>query len=79
MQTETFAPAAALPAGYTARPVTLADAPAATAMFNAASQALLGVDLHKPTDLEREWQSPEVNLATDTWLVLAPDGAVAVM
>lgn len=77
MDTELIAPAATLPAGYTARPATLADVPAAVAMFNASSQALLGIDQHTVADTERDWQSPEFHLATDTCLLLAPDGTVA--
>ncbi len=77
MQTDTIAPAAALPAGYTARPAQLTDAAAATALFNASSQALLGVDQHSLADTQRDWQSPEINLATDSLLLLAPDGALA--
>lgn len=72
-----IAPAAALPAGYTARPATPADAAAAVALFNASSQALLGVDQHSLADLETEWRSPDFNLATDSVLLFAPDGALA--
>jgi mycothiol synthase len=77
MLTDLVAPAAALPAGYTARPATLADAVATVAMFNASGRALLGTNTHTVAEVETEWQSPELNLATDTCLLLAADGSVA--
>ena len=77
MPTEPIAPAAALPAGYTARPAQLSDAPAAAAAINASMQALLGLNVTTPEELEKEWQAPTVNLATDSCLILAPDGTVA--
>jgi GNAT superfamily N-acetyltransferase len=66
-----------LPAGYQARPATLADVEATVAMFNAASQALLGRDEHTVAGWTREWQMPGFDLAHDSRLVLAPDGSVA--
>ena len=66
----------ALPAGYTARPATLDDAPAVVAMLNHSSQALLGVDQHSLADTLAEWQSPGFQLSTNTQVVLAPSGEI---
>jgi mycothiol synthase len=68
---------AALPAGYDARPATLDDLPGTVATLNAAARALLGVDTHTSESWARDWQMPGFDLATDTQLVLAPDGSVA--
>lgn len=66
-----------LPTGYTARPVTLSDAAAVAAMANLASRTVTGSDVHRVSDYESFWQSPGVDLAANTRLVLAPDGTVA--
>ena len=68
---------AELPAGYQARPAALTDAPAVVAMLNLASRALLGVDHHTVADMESDWQTPGLDLAGDTRVVLAPSGEVA--
>ena len=68
---------AALPAGYDARPATLDDLPGTVATLNAAARALLGVDTHTTESWARDWQMPGFDLATDTQLVLAPDGSAA--
>ena len=65
-----------LPSGYTARPATLADLPAAVALFNAASRELLGADTHTEDGWSREWQMPGFKLATDTQVVEAADGSL---
>ncbi len=70
-------PTTTLPAGYTARPATLADADALAGLFNACSRALLGVDQHRADDWAREWQLPGADLATDTRVVMAPGGMLA--
>ncbi|MCC7361901.1 MAG: GNAT family N-acetyltransferase [Anaerolineales bacterium] len=77
MQSELLAPAAALPAGYTTRPAEPSDAPAAAAAINAGMQALLGVNGTTADELEKEWQAPSFNLATDSCLLIAPDGTLA--
>jgi len=66
-----------LPAGYTARPATLADVEPTVAMLNAASQALSGVDEHTTADWGSDWSAPGFDLAGQTRLVVAADGAVA--
>jgi mycothiol synthase len=63
-----------LPAGYTARPVTMADLEAAVALFNTCSMAVHGVNDYKVEDLAREWKHPGFDMATDTQAVFAAEG-----
>lgn len=65
----------ALPAGFTARPVTLDDAEAATDLLNAYNIALTGRPCITPGEIRSYWQQPTMYLATDTLAVFAPDGA----
>jgi mycothiol synthase len=67
----------ALPAGYIVRPAALDDVEPTVAMLNAASRALSGEAEHSAADWQRDWQAPGFDLAGQTRLVLAPDGAVA--
>ena len=69
--------AAPLPDGYTARPMTLADAGAVVAMLNAGTQALLGRDEHSVNEWTLEWQASNFRLEENTRLALAPNGEVA--
>jgi mycothiol synthase len=66
-----------LPAGFTARPATLADVEAVVALFNACARALGGADENTVAEWDTEWRAPGFNPSTDTRLVLAPDGQVA--
>jgi mycothiol synthase len=63
-----------LPAGYTARPVVMADVETAVALFNTSSMAVHGVNDYTADVLAREWQQPGFNVATDTQAVFAADG-----
>jgi ribosomal protein S18 acetylase RimI-like enzyme len=66
-----------LPAGYWARPVTLDDAEAAAVLTNACHIALTGKPTITGEEIRSDWQTPTMNLATNTLAVLAPDGALA--
>ncbi|HZY45060.1 MAG TPA: GNAT family N-acetyltransferase, partial [Anaerolineae bacterium] len=65
-----------LPAGYTSRGATLADLVPAVAMFNAYSQGLYGKDEITAKEYRLEWEAPNLDLANDVRLVLAPDGQI---
>jgi ribosomal protein S18 acetylase RimI-like enzyme len=66
-----------LPAGYTARPVTLADAEAAADLENAHHSALTGRPGIEAGDIRSDWSQPTMNLATNTLAVVAADGSFA--
>jgi mycothiol synthase len=66
-----------LPAGYSARPANLADAPAVVAMLNLSSRALLGVDQHTVAYWTTAWQAPGFQLEQDARVVLASNGQLA--
>jgi mycothiol synthase len=66
-----------LPAGYTMRSATLEDVPAVTAMFNTWARHVIGVDDMTENTVRVMWTAPQVNLAEDARLVLAPDGQIA--
>ncbi len=62
-----------LPEGFTARGATLADAEAATEMFNVWMQRMAGQDdLANPTILREDWETPGFNPADDICLVFSP-------
>ncbi|NWF64120.1 MAG: GNAT family N-acetyltransferase [Chloroflexi bacterium] len=64
-----------LPEGFTARGATLADAEAATEMFNVWMQRMAGQDdLANPTILREDWETPGFNPADDICLVFSPKG-----
>ena len=65
----------AIPAGYTARPVTLDDAQASADLLNAYNIALTGRPCVTPGEIRSYWQQPTMTLATNTLAVFAPDGA----
>ncbi|MGW6278114.1 GNAT family N-acetyltransferase [Kribbella sp. NPDC055071] len=67
----------ALPAGHTFRPMVLADAEVIAAESAAYTSALLGFAKHSPEDVANYLRDPGVNLATDGWVVLGPDGGFA--
>lgn len=67
-----------LPLGYTARPVTLADAEAAADLENACNIALTGRPAIEAGEIRSDWDQPQrMNLATNTLAVIAPDGIFA--
>ena len=66
-----------LPAGFTARPATLADLPTVVDVMNAVTQADVGKSDNTPFTVGRYWESGDVQLATDTLLLFTPDGQAA--
>ncbi len=67
-----------LPRGYTARPVTLADAEAAAELENAYNIALTGRPSIEAGEIRSDWDQPNrMNLATNTLAVVGPDGPFA--
>jgi mycothiol synthase len=66
-----------LPHGYRARPARVSDAESLTALFNACSRAVVGVDEHDVADLLVEWRSPGFSPDSDTILVETADGSPA--
>jgi mycothiol synthase len=66
-----------LPNGYTARPASLDDLEATVAMFNTCTRQLIEIDKYSPREFDTEWRVPGFDLATDSCLVQAPDGAIA--
>lgn len=66
-----------LPAGYTTRPATLADVPAAVELFNTCAIAQIGRPEVNETDMQIEWADPRMDLEHNTRLILAPEGQFA--
>src|SRR5437764_11045063 len=66
-----------LPAGYSARPATLADVATVVDLMNLSTQALLGVKQNSVDEWATEWQAPSFHLATNTRVVVASDGQLA--
>lgn len=66
-----------LSAGYTVRPVTLADAEAAADLENAHNIALTGKPSIEAGEISSDWGQHTMNLATNTLAVWASDGVLA--
>jgi mycothiol synthase len=66
-----------LPAGYALRAPERAEAPDVVALINAVELADQGEIEMTLEDLVVEWNRPGFDLATDAWLVTAPDGSPA--
>ncbi len=66
---------AALPEGYTVRRPTLDDFAAVLGLLTASDIAEFGETDTSAEDLRAEWR--ELDLAADTWLVVAPEEAPA--
>ncbi len=66
-----------LPTGFTARPATLDDLQAVVDVMNAVTQADVGKSDTTPFTVRRYWEGGDLNLATDTLLIFAPDGQAA--
>jgi ribosomal protein S18 acetylase RimI-like enzyme len=66
-----------LPPGYTTRPTALSDAALIAERSAAYTSALLGFPKHSPEDVANYLRDPGINLNTDAWMVLGPDGAYA--
>ncbi|MCU0485105.1 MAG: GNAT family N-acetyltransferase [Anaerolineales bacterium] len=65
-----------LPAGYTARSMSLEDVPAVTAMLNADSRALLGTEKFDEQDVSSDWGWGGADLENNSRVLFAPDGAL---
>src|SRR5581483_11628459 len=66
-----------LPPGFTVRPVTIDDLKPVVALI-AARQIADGVRQSTTEDSMRDfWLGPNLNMTTDTWVVVAPDGRIA--
>lgn len=63
-----------LPDGYTARPATMADAEAVTALFNSCSQALIGRNVTSVDEILLGWKNPGFDMAYSTYVVFSPAG-----
>src|SRR5689334_1994864 len=68
--------AAQLPDGFTMRHPTMDDVPAVTRPMIAYDLAMYGAPNSSEETLRDFWQDPDIDLQTDAWLVLAPDGQV---
>ncbi len=66
-----------LPVGFTARPATQVDLPTAVDIMNAVTQADVGKRDNTLFSVGRYWDSGDMDLTTDTLLILAPDGQAA--
>jgi mycothiol synthase len=66
-----------LPTGYAVKPASLSEAGKVVDLYNAFGQAYLGKATDTFEELTVFWQMPGFNLATDTCVVLAPDGICA--
>lgn len=66
----------ALPAGYAARRPMLADLESVFAVVDAAAIAEHGASDFSLEDFRSGWQQSDFDLATDAWLVVAPDGQI---
>ncbi len=65
------------PEGFTARPGSFADLELVVALFNVCSRELFGKDEYDVASMRVNWTTPNFDLATDTQLVLAPNGNIA--
>ncbi len=65
-----------IPAFFTVRPATFEDVVVATDFFNRCSLEQVGRAEYKADEIHYEWQSPSFDLARDTRLVFAPEGAL---
>lgn len=62
-----------LPTGFTSRPATLADVPAAVKLFNDYDEHYLGYRGETENNIETDWKMPKFDTKTDTRLVFTPD------
>lgn len=68
--------AIALPAGYTIRVPALEDAPALVTMMNRYASVYYSREIFTEQALRQQWKEPGFDLATDAWVVSAPDGQI---
>lgn len=62
-----------LPSGFRTRPPTLEDAGIVVGLFTICQQAEFGAAEINEADTLAIWQTPEVDIARDIWLVFSPD------
>lgn len=67
---------AQLPDGFTMRHPTMEDIPAVSRLMVAYDLAMYGAPNSSEETLRDFWQDPDLDLQTDAWLVLAPDGQI---
>jgi mycothiol synthase len=60
--------------GFQLRPPTMEDVAPVTQLINTLEVAQYGIPEITQDDMRTEWQSPEFNLARDSWVVIAPNG-----
>jgi mycothiol synthase len=65
------------PSGYAARPATAEDLPGIVGMVRACDVADLGEPAAELEWFEDDWRRPRFDPATESWLVLGPDGTPA--
>ena len=65
--------ATTLPENFTARPATMDDVEAAVELVNACSIEQIGRPEWEGHQFRNDWQSPNLNVETDLWVVLTPD------
>jgi len=65
-----------LPDGFTARPATIGDAECVANLVNDQSESVGRGRPTTPERVRRNWDHPQFDLATDSRLVFAPDGAL---
>ena len=66
-----------MPPGYTVRPMRQEDAALIAERSGVYTSALLGFPKHSPEDVANYVRDPGIDLATDAWVVLGPDGDFA--
>jgi mycothiol synthase len=66
-----------IPAGHVLRAPTAADAPAVARLLRACEVADLGEPELTIADVRADWEAPEVDLASDAWVVEDAGGALA--
>ena len=76
-ENDTLTDVLGLPEGYTSRPPTLDDVPAAVDLFNRCSLEMIGSKAAKVRTTQNEWVTPGLNPETDQRLVFSPDGELA--
>jgi mycothiol synthase len=66
-----------LPAGYTLRHTTQEDVAAAQALLDAVEDELAGEQRGSEIQVATRFRDPRMELSSNTWVVVAPDGALA--
>jgi mycothiol synthase len=66
-----------LPEGFLTRPLQAADLKQAVALYNACSQAMIGVDEFTPEGVQNEWDTPSFDLSESSLAVFSENGELA--